>query len=248
MHPIVDSLRKLKLLGMLEALETQSTRVESGQTFEEKLAFLLENELAVRENIRLRNRLKKANLKQNACMQDIDFRHARGIDKGLINSLETTQWIASHRNILIVGSTGTGKTFLGESFAHNACLKGFTAHHLKLSRLFNELALKRADGRYLRYINEISKYDVLLLDDLGVAPLTDEHRRDFLEIIDERHGKRSTIVTSQLPVKLWHEAIGDKTLADAILDRLVHNAYKIELKGESMRKLKNQPIKEGEKE
>lgn len=241
MHPVIENLKRLKLKGMLEALEKQvSSREKIDLTFEERLAILLENEISVRENIRLKNRLRKAKLKQNACMQDIDFKHVRGLDRGLILSLETGQWITNHRNVLVVGPTGTGKTFIGEALAHNACMKGRTAHHLRLPRFFNELTLMKADGRYLKYMAEIARYDVLLLDDLGITPLTDEQRRDLLEIVDERHNKKSTIVTSQIPVKHWHEAIGDKTLADAILDRLVHNAYRIELKGESMRKVKSQ--------
>lgn len=238
MHPVIENLKKLRFRGMLKALEVQSANPESENLgFEERLTLLLENELMVRENIRLKNRLKKAKLKQNACIHDIDFKPTRGIDRRLILSLETCQWIADHRNVLVVGPTGTGKTFIGEALAHNACMKGYTAHHLRLPRFFNELSLSKADGRYAKWMTEISKYDVLLLDDLGVSPLTDEQRRDLLEIVDERHNSKSTIITSQLPVKLWHEAIGDKTLADAILDRLVHNAYRFELKGESMRKL-----------
>jgi DNA replication protein DnaC len=244
MHPVIENLRKLRFKGMLEALEKQCSSHEMcSLSFEERLSMLVENEISVRDNMRLRTRLKKAKLKQNACMQEIDFRYSRGLEKALIKGLETGQWIASHRNVLIVGPTGTGKTYLGEALAHNACMNGYTAYHLRLPRFFNELLQKRGDGRYLKYMAELAKIDVLLLDDLGITPLTDEQRRDLLELIDERHCKKSTIVTSQMPVKLWHEAIGDKTLADAILDRLVHNAYKIELKGDSMRRLRESLIK-----
>jgi DNA replication protein DnaC len=249
MHPVIENLKKLRLKGMLEALEKQCSSHEMDRlSFEERLSMLVENEVSFRDNMRLRTRLKKAKLKQNACMQDIDFRDTRGLDKALVQSLETGQWISSHRNVLIMGPTGTGKTFLGEALAHNACMNGYTAYHLRLPRFFNELMQKRGDGRYLRYMAELSKIDVLLLDDFGITPLIDEQRRDLLELIDERHNKRSTIVTSQMPLKLWHEAIGDKTLADAILDRLVHNAYKIELKGDSMRKVRDFPIESAKEE
>ena len=240
-HPVFDNLKKLRLKGMIEALKIQLNNSESSQLhFEERLALIVENEVVLRENNRLQVRLKKAKLRQNACIQDIDYRGSRGLDRTLMLSLESCKWIDSHKNILIVGATGTGKTYLGEALAHNACMRGYSAHHLRIPRFFNELALSKVDGRYSKWMKELAKYDVLLLDDLGVSPFNDENRRDLLEIIDERHHKKATIITSQLSVNHWHEMIGDKTLADAILDRLVHNAYRIELKGESMRKLRSQ--------
>lgn len=238
LHPVIENLKKLRLQGMIEALESQSTDQQVEELrFEERLALLVDRELVLRENRRLKTRLRKANLKQNACFQDIDYRRSRGLDKSVIISLENCTWVQKGRNILIVGPTGTGKTFLGEAFSHNACLKGFSAHHLRLPRFFSELMVAKADGCYLKYMSELYKYDVLLVDDLGVVPMTPEQSRELLEIVDERFQKKSTIITSQLPVKHWHEAIGDKTLADAILDRIVHNSYRIELSGESMRKL-----------
>jgi DNA replication protein DnaC len=151
--------------------------------------------------------------------------------------------VVSHHNILIVGPCGTGKTFLGCALAHKACLNGYTVHYCRMSRLLSELQLNKGDGQYVKRMNDLAKTDVLILDDFGLSPLTDEQRRDLLEILDDRHDKRSTIVTSQVPIKLWHEAIGNETLADAILDRLVHNSHRLEIRGESMRKTKSKEVK-----
>ena len=181
-------------------------------------------------------RLKKARLRQSACLEDLDVKTSRGLDKALILSLAACTWIARSLNVLICGPTGVGKSYLACALAHKACLEGYSTLYLRLPRLFEDLRLAKADGRYGKLMLGYAKTDLLILDDWGLTPMTDPQRRDLLELLEDRYGRRSTIVTSQLPVSAWHEAIGDPTLADAILDRLVHNAHKIELKGESMRK------------
>ncbi len=242
-HPTIENLKKLRLLGMAKALENQLDQLQvESMGFEERLGLIIDCEICDRENRKLQTRLRNAALKQTASIEDIDYRASRGIDKKLIFTLSNCQWIKMHRNVLIVGATGTGKTYLACALAHKACLEGNSAYYSRLPRLLPELALGRGDGSYNKKMKQLAKAEVLLLDDWGLAPLTDEQRRDLLEILDDRHEKCSTIVTSQLPIKLWHEAIGDKTLADAILDRLVHNAYRLELKGESMRKSRNEKL------
>lgn len=237
LHPVLEQLKALKLEGMLAALERQSSQPEAKQlTFEERLGLLVDYEVSLRENKRVKRRLETARFKTPACFEDISYKATRKLDKSLVSSLEDCQWIHEHRNILITGATGTGKTFLGESFAHKACLKGFTALSLRLPRFLDELVQARAEGCYTKRLVAISKVDVLCLDDFGIAPFTDQTRRDFLEILDDRYKKKSTIITSQLDVKLWHNAIGDVTLADAILDRVVHNSYRFALQGDTMRK------------
>ena len=236
-HPTIESLKKLRLLGMAKALENQldQPQIES-MGFEERLGLIVDREICDRETRKLQIRLRNAALKQEASIEDIDYRASRGIDKNLVLTLGNCQWTKIHRNVLIIGATGTGKTYLACALAHKACLEGNTVYYKRLPRLLPELALARGDGSYSKVMKQLAKVGILILDDWGLAPLTDEQRRDLLEILDDRHEKSSTIVTSQLPIKLWHEAIGDKTLADAILDRLVHNAYRLELKGDSMRK------------
>lgn len=238
-HPLIEHLKTLRLNGMAGSLQCQleNSTVEP-LSFEERLSLLIESEKSHRENKRLQTRLKKAQLKQNACMQEIDYAFPRNLDKTLVLSLQDCQWVINHRNILITGPTGTGKSYLSEALAHNACLKGHTVKQQRASRLFANLKSAKADGKYLENLKELAKCDLLILDDFGISPLSQESQRDFLEIIEERYDRKSTIITSQLPLDLWHEGIGDKTLADAILDRLVHNAYKINLKGESFRKHK----------
>jgi DNA replication protein DnaC len=236
-HPVLEQLKALKLNGMLEALAEQKNQKDVKQlTFEERLGLLVEHEISLRESKRVKRRLQAAKLKTPACFEDINFKTTRRLDKSVVISLENCQWIKENRNILITGATGTGKTFLAESFAHKACLKGFNVLSVRLSRFLEELVQAKADGSYLKRLHNISKIDLLLIDDFGISPLTDQHRRDFLEILDDRYKKKSTIITSQLEVKHWHAAIGDATLADAILDRVVHNSYRFDLKGDTLRK------------
>lgn len=225
---------------MAQALSMQASQPEiDSLTFEERLGLLLDQEVAARENRRLQTRLRKAKLKQEACWEDVDYQTPRGLDKGLLSLLSSGQWIHTHHNILLVGPTGTGKTFLACALGHKACLHGDSVCYHRLSRLLTDLELSKSDGRYLKLMGTLVKTDVLILDDFGLAPYTDEQQRAFLELLDDRYEKRATIVTSQLPIQHWHEAIGNATLADAILDRLINRAYRVEMRGESMRKIKS---------
>ncbi|OEU61720.1 MAG: AAA family ATPase [Desulfuromonadales bacterium C00003094] len=236
-HPTIEKLQTLKLTGMVKALSEQQQMPQIDSLgFEERLGLLVDREATERENRRLATRLKKAKLRQSASIEDLDFRRSRGLDKAMILTLAACAWISKGINILISGPTGVGKSYLACALAHKACLEGHSALYLRLPRLFEELRLAKADGRYGKLMLGYAKTDLLVLDDWGLTPMTDPQRRDLLELMEDRYGLKSTIITSQLPVTAWHEAIGDPTLADAILDRIVHNAHKIEMKGESMRK------------
>ena len=238
-HPTLDKLQALRFIGMLKALTEQAAMPDiDALSFEERLGLLIDREMTEREDRRLKTRLRQAKLKQNACVEEIDYRHPRGLDKALMLDLTGCQWIKRHLNLLITGPTGVGKTWIGCALAQKACREGYTALYLRLPRLLQELSIAKGDGTYAKLLVRLAKVDVLILDDWGLSRLIAEQRRDLLEIMEDRHDNRSTIVTSQLPLEKWHNSIGDPTLADAILDRLVHNAYKINLKGESMRKRK----------
>ena len=236
-HPTVDKLQQLRCAGMAKALAEQLDSSEVGAlSFEERLGLLVDREITERHSRQLTNRLRRARLKHDACIEDVDFRHRRGLDKSLVLSLADGGWVREHLNVLVCGPTGVGKSWIACALAHSACRHGHSALYLRMPRLLSSLAIARADGRYPKLLDSLAKTEVLVLDDWGLSPLSAEHRHDLLEVLEDRHGVRSTIVTSQLPVEKWHDIIGDPTLADAILDRLVHNAYRLDLKGDSMRK------------
>jgi DNA replication protein DnaC len=236
-HPTLEKLQTLRLSGMYKALIEQMNMPDIEHlSFEERLGLLADREITEREDRRLKTRLRQAKLKHNACIEDIDYRAPRGLDKALMLQLSACRWVHEGLNLIINGPTGVGKTWIACAMAQKACREGYTALYLRLPRLFEELSLAHGDGRFPKLMAAFAKIDLIILDDWGLAKLTAEQRRDLLELLDDRHGNRSTLVTSQLPVDHWHETIGDPTLADAILDRLIHNAYRINLKGESMRK------------
>jgi DNA replication protein DnaC len=236
-HSTLENLKRLRLFGMVKSLEEQMNMPGVAEMdFFDRLGLVVDRELMETENRRLKRRLDSAKLKQSACMEDIDYHHPRSLDKALMASLASCQWVISHRNILITGPTGVGKTYVACALAHKSCREGYIALYKRTSRLLYELAMGRADGSYRKILSGLAKAHLLILDDWGLAPLSVDQKHDILEVLEDRNGLRSTVITSQLPVSSWHEYIQDPTVADAILDRIVHNAYRIELKGESMRK------------
>jgi len=237
----LQQLRSLKLTGMAIALEQQQTQpaTHGELSFEERLDLLVEREVTFRSNNKVSRLLKAAKLKIQANPEDIDYTHPRGLQKNQLSSLLNGSWIEQHNNVLVTGPTGCGKTYLACVLATQACRLGFSVRYFRTSRLLESLSIAHGDGRFSKLINQLAKTDVLLLDDWGLEILTLGQRNDLLEIMEDRHSLKSTLITSQLPITQWHKAIGDATLADAILDRLVHNAHKLKLKGESMRKARN---------
>jgi DNA replication protein DnaC len=236
-QPTLEKLQSMKLHGMADAFRAQLETTHSNSlAFEERFAMLVDQQWLWKENRALARRLRSARLKEKGVVEDIDYQHPRGLDRKLIRTLATSEWVRQHQHILLLGPTGIGKTWLACALAQKACRDGFTILHKRAAELFRELAVAHVDGSFGRLLTRLSRMDILVLDDFAMAPLKDSERRDFLEICDDRYQRRSLILTSQMPVAHWHEQIGDVSVADSILDRVVHNAYRIELNGESMRK------------
>jgi DNA replication protein DnaC len=236
----IEKLYAMRMRGMADAFTRQQEEPQSSQlSFEERFAMLVDRQWNWRQNRALERRLKEGRLQGAACFEDIDFRAARGLDKQVVRALiQDSAWVERHQHIFLVGPTGIGKTFLARAFGQKACRDGFTAYFVTAAQLFREIELARADGSYMKKLRALGQVDALIVDDWAMGPLADSERRAFLEICDERYQTRATLLTSQLPVAKWHAQIGDPTLADSILDRLVHAAHRIELQGESMRKKK----------
>jgi DNA replication protein DnaC len=231
-----QKLTAMKLFGMATAFDERlKERGNDKLSFEERFGLMVEREWNERQQRRLKRRLGSAKLREAACVEDINYRHPRNLDRSVIQRLSTCRWVADHENLVISGATGLGKTWLGCALANKACREGYSALYARLPRLFHLLQIARADGSYIKELARLAKADVLVLDDLGLSPIGEVERRDLLEVLEDRHGVRSTVVTSQIPVKKWHETIGDPTIADAFIDRLLHRAHRIELKGPSMR-------------
>ena len=237
-QPTIDKLNAMRLYAMAHAFQEQAANPNMAQlSFEERFGLIVDHQMTVLENTRMQSRLKAAKLRFPACIEDLDFRPDREIDRSQVMSLTGNQWVRGKQNILITGPTGAGKSYLACALAQKACLDGHTTFYQRTPRLFHELAIARHDGRFLKLMSSLGKCEeVLILDDFLLSSISRDEQRELLEIIEDRYGRRSTIVTSQLPIKAWHDAMQDPTMADAILDRLVHNGHKIELKGDSMRK------------
>jgi DNA replication protein DnaC len=236
-QPTLEKLQTMKRQGMADAFRAQrETTHSSSLAFEERFAMLVDQQWLWKENRALARRLRSARLKEKGVVEDIDYQHPRGLDRKLIRTLATSEWVRQHQHILLLGPTGIGKTWLACALAQKACRDGFTILHKRAAELFRDLAVAPVDGSFGRLLTRLSRIDMLVLDDFAMAPLKDSERRDFLEICDDRYQRRSLILTSQMPLAHWHEQIGDVSVADSILDRVVHNAYRLELNGESMRK------------
>lgn len=238
MEPMMEKLVSMRLQGMVKALKTQQQDPAAAElSFQERLAMLVDQQWNWRENQALERRMKAAKLRGNACVEEIDFRASRGLDKSVIRALaQQSAWVSKHENIFVLGPTGVGKSFVASALAQKACRDGYSVFYARAQALFRDLALARADGSLRHLLAKLGRIDVMVIDDWAMAPLSESERRDFWEICEDRYQRRSTLLTSQLPISRWHEQIGDPTLADGILDRLVHNAHRIEMKGDSMRK------------
>lgn len=235
----IQKLVELKMMAIVAMLrEWQQQEPPIHMTFEERLALLIDREVTERKNRIIARRLRDAKLPMTATLEDLWCDPARGIDKATARTLATGQWIRAQQNVIAVGATGVGKSFIGAALAQAACRQGYRALCVRATRLSHQLAVARADGSYPKLLDQMAKTHVLVLDDFLIAPLKDTERRDLLEVLEDRYGRSSTVITTQLPTKAWHEAIGEPTLADAICDRLVHNAHVFVLKGSSIRKKK----------
>ncbi|NCP78642.1 MAG: AAA family ATPase [Deltaproteobacteria bacterium CG_4_10_14_3_um_filter_60_8] len=238
-QPTIEKLNAMKLAAMARAFADQLQCPDmTALSFEERFGLIVDYQMTDLENRRMLNRLKNAKLRLSASVEDLDFRQGRGMDRAMVMSLAQNQWVKSHHNILVTGPTGVGKSYLACALAQKACRDGHSVLYQRLPRLLQDIAVSRHDGRYNKIMGPITKCEVLILDDFLISPLTREEQRELLEIVEDRYDRKATVITSQLPVKAWHGAMQDPTLADAILDRVVHNAYKVELKGESMRRKK----------
>lgn len=242
-HPTLDQMAALGLTGMADAWKALNDQ-DAGQGLDrnEWLGLMLDREATYRADKRFANRLRNAKMRfPNACIEDIDFRASRGLDRRQVLSLAQGDWIKAHEQILLTGQTGTGKTWLSCAFAHQAARLDHSVSYVRVPRLFEDMAMARLDGRFPRLVDKLARVQLLVLDDWGTHGLSDQQRLDLLELFEERYQRRSTIITAQLPVSGWHAMIGEPTIADAILDRIVHNAHRIELKGDSMRRKDRKP-------
>jgi DNA replication protein DnaC len=234
----ISKLNEMKLSGMTKSYQDRRTKPDHKDlSFDEFFGLLVDDEYMYRKNKRITRLSKKAKFKiSTACLEEIDYRQQRGLQKTSVINLQNTSWLEGHQNILITGPTGVGKTYLACAFGTWACRNGFTASYFRWPRLFGDILASKGAGNYLKHLNKLAKTNLLLIDDFGINTLSDNDKKDFFEIIEDRYMAGSTIITSQLPIKEWHEFIGEPTIADAVMDRLLHVSYKFELKGGSMRK------------
>ncbi|MCP4685916.1 MAG: ATP-binding protein [bacterium] len=237
-----NKLVEMKMAGFSAAFQEYANEPTKDElSFDERFGLMVDREWSERQERRLRYRLRCAKLRHEACVEDIDYRHPRGLDKSVIQRLSACQWISNSENLIITGPTGVGKSWIACALANKACREGYTTKYARVPRLLQDLYVSHADGSYAKEMKKLLKPSVLILDDLGLSPLNESQRRDLLEVVEDRYARKSIIVTSQLPTKKWHDTIGDPTIADAILDRLVHNAHRIEMRGKSMRKKSENP-------